>query len=180
MIYVLSSFLKKSIFLWAPDICLMRHHTGNQRGPGCLILNPPFPFMVHTPPQHLVSLHLSCLINTTELLVRLERFLPSSSSLLLSFSSPFCSSLLSPLAAGRTSIRTLATRHCGASEGSGWKCDDNTIEKKLMKRRREECKRMLGLVDRLPRRSPRAPLLCADVNNGAEVAAEDGMGEVCV
>lgn len=49
-----------------------------------------------------------------------------------------------------------------------------------MKRMREECKRMLGLVDRLPRRSQRAPLLCADVNNGAVVAAEDGMGEVCV
>lgn len=38
---------------------------------------------------------------------------------------------------------------------------------------------MFGLVDRLPLRSQRAPILSADVNNGAVVETEDE-GGVCV
>ncbi|KAI4804389.1 hypothetical protein KUCAC02_026019, partial [Chaenocephalus aceratus] len=40
-------------------------------------------------------------------------------------------------------------------------------------------KRVFGLVDKLPLRSQRAPLLSADVDNGAAAEAEDG-GSVCV
>lgn len=71
----------------------MQHHASNQRRAVCLILGPP-PFIVHTPPEHLVSQHLSCLINTT----KIQRFLrlPTSQSALLFLSAPFFLLCLSP------------------------------------------------------------------------------------
>lgn len=50
---------------------------------------PAFSFIVHTPPQRLVSQHLSSLINTTELLVQLEIPPPASQPALLLLSAPF-------------------------------------------------------------------------------------------
>lgn len=147
----------------------MPHHAGNQRSAGCLILtNPsPPPFMVHTAPQHLVSQHLGCPINTTRLLVQLKTPPPPCPTVLHYFSTFFRS----------FAISLHSRRHLNqdariwACEESRSKCDKNTREKKLRKGRKNGClgktiKRwMFGLVDRLLWLSLRASLLCTDVNN---------------
>ena len=86
----------------------MLHHAGNQRRGYVFDFDPPpLAFVVHTPPQRLVSQHLGSLIDTTELLVQLEipppdcQPLPSTSSS-ASFSFP---PLPPSLTAGYTSIR---------------------------------------------------------------------------
>lgn len=51
---------------------------------------------------------------------------------LCSFLSPLPQSLsLLSSQQDTTSVRALATTQCQASEGSGWKCDDNTMETKM-------------------------------------------------
>lgn len=162
----------------------MRHHASNQRRAVCLILGPP-PFIVHTPPEHLVSQHLSCLINTT----KIQRFLrlPTSQSALLFLSAPFFLLCLSPFPFFPHSRMHLHQGTCNKAVPGFWRVRmkvrrQHNGNRDVEERRKEwgsgkeEWDRLFGLVDRLLLRSQRAPLLSADVDNGAAVVTEDEGG----
>lgn len=109
MIYVLGSFLKKSIFLLSPWCASNAAWTSNQREGSVFDsdhLSPPF-----NHPHRVVSQHLGSLINTTELLVQQEipppACLPPSALLLIFLPSLLLALLPAFLAAGYTSVRAL-------------------------------------------------------------------------
>lgn len=143
------------------------------------------------PPQRLVSQHLSSLINNTELLVQPEIPPPASQpTLLLLLLYSFLSLLpqsLSFLSSQQDSPPSGHTQKRSARLLKGPDESATTTKWRQRCRQREErrsegeWKGMFGLVDRLPLRSQRAPLLSADVDNGAAVETEDEGGAcVCV